>query len=190
MKEHYTKDDYSYTRLVEDGKQELADKYLDYLNKGVDIENAFWEKVTSQKVIGELFNIINEKCGLKLHYSFTTKDSHGEDCIKYESVENLAEIDPILNLAWKEFKVVSFNAGKVQLKEFGVEGAKEQSYFHTFKPEDIDYSKPQKPSLWLDIHYYYHHQDGGRNGAKIGNCWYDGEKWNVELLKDKPKRDW
>lgn len=189
MKDFYTEEDYSYRKVIENGgSKELADKYLAYKNAGIKAENDLFAKVTTHKVMGELFDLINKKANLNLHYTFKVKNIRGTDYVYYESVENLAENDPLLGLAWYKMHINNFNGGNVWSREFGVKGAKSNYYSSTYEAEDIDYSKPIEVGFTIDIHYAYEHIDGGTNGAKIGYAYYDGNEWKVELDKDDEER--
>lgn len=188
-KKLYTKDDYTYRSVIEHegGSVELAEKYLAYQNAGIKAENDLWDKVTTPKVMGELFDLINEKCNLDLHYEFEIKkDYRGSKYLSYESVENLAERDPLLALAWYKMTISNFNGGKTWSREFGLPGATKNYSYYAAK--DIDYSKPIEVGFTIDIHYGYEHIDGGTNGAKIGWAHYDGNEWKVELDKDDEYR--
>ena len=183
---YLTEEDYSYTRIIENGgSKELADKYLAYENTGVKALNDLWDKVTtSHKVMGELFDLINKKCGLNLHYTFkVSKNYRGEQYVEYESVENLAENDPLIALAWKSMKVTNFNGGRAWMQESILPDRKPE--YHYVEPEDIDYSVPIKVGFNIDIEYHYESIEGGSNGNRIGRAWYDGENWEVRLEKEE-----
>lgn len=187
MKNLMTEEDFSYRIILENGgSKELADKYLEYQNAVIKAENDLFAKVSTHKVMGELFDLINKKCNLNLHYTFSTKNIRGEDYIYFESVENLAKNNPILELAWYKFHINNFNGGTVWSKEFGLPNAKRK--YSYFEAEDIDYSKPIEVGFSIDLHYSYEHQEGGSNGARLGWAYYNGNEWSIELDKDNEER--
>ena len=185
--DHYTKDYCGYKSIIENGGSvELADKWLAYQNAGIDAQNALWDKITTHKTMGELFDLINEKTGLNLHYSFEIKgDAYGRPYVSYESVENLVDGNPILGLAWKEMHINNFNGGSVWREEHGIPGA--EKFYSSYDAKDIDYTKPMTVGFNIDLHYSYEHISGGSNGARIGWARYDGEKWTVDLDKDSER---
>lgn len=42
--------------------------------------------------------------------------------------------------------------------------------------------------MWLNIHLFYNHKDGGSNGLKICDAWYfvDTKTWKFEYVKNTP----
>ena len=187
MEKFLTTEDYCYRRVLENGgSKKLADKYLAYQNAGIKAANDLFKKVATHKVMGELFDLINEKCGVNFHYTFSVKECRGEEYIEYESIENLVDNDPLLALAWYKMHINNFNGGKVWSREIGLKG--KEKHYGGYEAEDIDYSKPMEVGFSIDIHYGYEHIDGGTNGAKIGYAYYNGNEWEVRLEKDDEER--
>ena len=109
-----------------------------------------------------LLDKINELIGLELTYDISIeKNSFGTyNYFKIENRENLIDNFPILALAWREFKVSTFNANICCNKETG------------------------KLNLWCSINYSYRHYSYGTNGATILTAWYEEGKWIIRTEKE------
>ena len=109
-----------------------------------------------------LLDKINELIGLELTYDIRIeKNRFGTyNYFEIENRENLVDNFPILALAWRKFKVSTFNANICCNKETG------------------------KLSLWCDINYSYRHYSYGTNGATILTAWYEEGKWIIRTEKE------
>lgn len=138
-------DEYNSTYYLSDYSN---DEILDYFNS-IDFK--------------PLLNKINNLIGLELTYDINiTKNVYGNyNYFKIESKENLVDNFPILELAWREFKVTTFNASIYCDKTTG------------------------KLNLWCTIQYSYQHQDFGSNGAQILTAWYEEDKWIIQTKNEK-----
>ena len=102
-----------------------------------------------------LLDKINSLIGLELTYDISIeKNSFGTySCFKIKNKENLVDNFPILALAWKEFKVSTFNANICCDKKTG------------------------ELKIWCTIDFSYRHYSGGTNGATILTAWYRNGEW-------------
>lgn len=136
-------------------------------DKAIRKERLFAEVVKPEKM-AELFALVNNLFGEDLKFSYTLDADKQRVDIK--SGVDLAD-RPLINLAWKEFRVANFGGGL---------GASEPYY-------DKDYSKPvERVFYWMSIHYEYSHIDGGSNGASIATAWfYEDGKWTLKTDKER-----
>lgn len=102
-----------------------------------------------------LLDKINELIGLELTYDISIeKNNFGTyNYFKIKNRENLIDNFPILALAWKEFKVSTFNANICCDKKTG------------------------ELKIWCTIDFSYRHYSGGTNGATILTAWYKNGEW-------------
>lgn len=110
-----------------------------------------------------LLDKINELIGLELTYDISIeKNSFGKyNYFEIKNKENLVDNFPILALAWKEFKVSTFNANICCDKKTG------------------------ELSLWCTIDFSYKHCGGGTNGATILTAWYRNGEWIMRTEKGR-----
>lgn len=141
--------------------EEDAQKYIDeycseyYLSDYSDDEiKEFFDSINFR----ELFERTNKLINYNLSYITKIKDNrfgHPEH-FQIESIENLTELFPILNCAWSEMKVETFNADIAVNKETG------------------------ELQIWGNLHFSYKHLDGGSNGARILDFEYSkSEGWKI-----------
>lgn len=146
---------------IEEAQQE-CDKYnstyylSDYSNDEIlDFFNSIYFK--------PLLDKINSLIGLELTYDISIeKNRFGTyNYFEIENRENLVDNFPILALAWKEFKVSTFNANICCDKKTG------------------------ELSLWCEINFSYQHWGLGRNGATILTAWYRNGEWIMQTEKGR-----
>ena len=160
---NYSKDEFYIKRWgMEKCKQ--ADAYFANAEKR---EWAVYEKAFEKRE--QLFKLINKKTGLNLNFKME-KDTRNELRFNLESNEIK---NPIIALAWDSFVVDNFGSGV-----YHEDNTKDREDFSKFSPEVI---------CWMNIHFSYHHVDGGSNGAKIGcaNFLESKGEWEFELYKDR-----
>lgn len=114
-----------------------------------------------------LFDKINSLIGLELTYDVQIKtDRFGRHkYFEIENKENLVDHFPILAVAWKKFKVSTFNAEICCDKSTG------------------------KLSLWCTIDYSYKSHGLGSNGTEIATAWYKEGKWKIKTNKETYDQD-
>ena len=105
-----------------------------------------------------LLDKINSLIGLELTYDISIeKNSFGTyNYFKIKNKENLVDNFPILALAWKEFKVSTFNANICCDKKTG------------------------ELKIWCTVDFSYRHCSGGTNGATILTAWYRNGEWIMQ----------
>lgn len=137
-------DKYNHTYCLSDYSN---DEILDYFNS-IDFK--------------PLLDKINSLIGLELTYDINIKkDSQGiYNYFEIENKENLVDNFPILALAWREFKVATFNSSILCDEATG------------------------KLSLWCTINYSYQHHGFGGNGVEILTVWYEEGKWIIKTDKE------
>lgn len=93
-----------------------------------------------------------------------TEDRWGKKRIEFES-DDLTETDHLISLAWKRFRIATFNSNSVIDKKTG------------------------KPRYWLTVEYHYENYSGGTNGTEIGYAEFQDGKWSfwsdIERYKDR-----
>lgn len=109
-----------------------------------------------------LLEKINSLVGLELTYDISLRKNKTGiyNFFKIENKENLVNSFPILSLAWREFKVATFNASIICDKKTG------------------------KLELWCTIHFTYEHHGAGTNSAEILTAWSKDGKWIFEINKE------
>ncbi len=110
-----------------------------------------------------LYDYINNLIGLNLTYKLDIKESSiNKTYFEIESEEDLAESNNILALAWKSFKIKTFNSKCFERQnELAISGF---------------------------IDYTYKPHAGGTNGATILTFSYSKSKgWNIRAEKDRYK---
>lgn len=125
------------------------------------------EKMTSYESRKHLADLLNKKTGLDLVYEIKVAETrHGS---KYVEIESSEIKNNIIALAWKSFKICNFGGN------FWITHNKEEDF--TKFVSEIGYD--------ATIDFAYEHNDGGSNGAHIGNIEFteSSGKWEFELLK-------
>ena len=114
-----------------------------------------------------LFDKINSLIGLELTYDVRIKpDRFGRHkYFEIENKENLVDHFSILAVAWKMFKVSTFNAEICCDKSTG------------------------ELSLWCTIDYSYKSYRLGSNGTEILTAWYQKGKWKIKTNKETYDQD-
>jgi hypothetical protein len=137
---------------------EEFNKYNNY----VELANKLAKKISSEKVMGELFKLINDTFSTFIRFSY---DVRSDGSITIES-ENFAPQHPILYNAWEKFTISSFGYGEV-------------NNCISFK------NIPKEPVFWMTLAYSYVHHGGGCNSATIGYVTYtESEGWKI-IHKEK-----
>ena len=92
------------------------------------------------------------------------EDRWGKKRIDFES-DDLTESDYLISLAWKRFKISTFNSNS-----------------------SID-RKTEKPHYWLTVEYDYESHSGGSNGTEIGYAEFQDGKWSFwsEIGRNKDR---
>lgn len=164
---------------------ELATKYANYAEKANKARNELFDAGVAN--LNQLWKQLNEKLGLDLQYKTEIKwDGHErQNVIDFES-DNIADKNPVIAMAWHDFRICNFSCGKARWKAQGLEGKKEK-YYGGYELPDIDYDKPAELWFVLDLHFSYKHNDGGSNGAKIGTAYYESGNWNVIWSADNKR---
>lgn len=132
-------------------------------NNYVESANKLMKKISSEKVMGELFKLINDTFSTFIRFSY---DVRKDGSITIES-ENIAPQHPILCNAWEKFTISSFGRGDV-------------SECKSFK------NKPKEPEFWMTLVYSYVSHGGGYNSTTIGYVTYtESEGWKIETTKKR-----
>ena len=184
METKLVKGNWSYNHLVEDCGEAFAKKYAKWFNAQVDREEAFFKLVSSETVMNQLFDLINETFGFgEVCYDFEVVDSREGKAIKFKS-ENLSRKSVFINAAWEEFYVSCFNYGHTWMELFPKEGA-EELHYGGYEEKDIDMTKEPKIGFSMDIHFTYSSWSGGSNGSEIGYAFFDGNHWTIQTEKGR-----
>lgn len=138
---------------------EEFNKYNNY----VESANKLMKKISSEKVMGELFKLINDTFSTFIRFSY---DVRSDGSITIES-ENIAPSTPILNNAWEKFTICSFGYGCVS--------------------DNISFHRtPEEPVFCMTLAYSYVTHDRGFNSTTIGHAFYtENEGWKIETSKDR-----
>lgn len=137
---------------------EEFNKYNNY----VESANKLMKKISSEKVMGELFKLINDTFSTFIRFSY---DVRSDGTITIES-ENMAPQHPILYNAWEKFTISSFGCGGVN---------------DNISSKNI----PKEPVFWMTLTYSYVSHGGGYNGTTIGYATYtENEGWKI-IHKEK-----
>jgi hypothetical protein len=129
-------------------------------NNYVESANKLMKKISSEKVMGEMFKLINDTFSTFIRFSYDVKNDGRNDYITIES-ENFAPQHPILYNAWEKFTISSFGCGEVNNSV-------------SFK------NIPKEPEFWMILAYSYVHHGGGCNSATIGYVRYtESEGWKI-----------
>lgn len=132
-------------------------------NNYVERANKLLKKVSSEKVMGELFKLINDTFSTFIRFSY---DIWKDGTITIES-ENIAPQHPILYNAWEKFTISSFGRGDVNVNMAIKDSSKE-------------------PEFWMTLVYSYVTHDRGCNSTTIGYVTYtESEGWKIETTKKK-----
>ena len=138
---------------------EEFNKYNNY----VESANKLLKKVSSEKVMGELFKLINDTFSTFIRFSY---DVWKDGTITIES-ENIAPQHPILYNAWEKFTICSFGRGDVNVN---------------MAIKDIS----KEPEFYMTLAYSYVAHNGGCNNTVIGYAFYtESEGWKIETTKKK-----
>lgn len=132
-------------------------------NNYVESANKLMKKISSEKVMGELFKLINDTFSTFIRFSY---DVRSDNSITIES-ENMAPQHPILYNAWEKFTISSFGCGGVN--------------------DNISFKNiPKEPNFWMALTYSYVSHGGGYNGTTIGYATYtESEGWKIETTKER-----
>ena len=138
---------------------EVFNKYNNYVERA----NKLMKKVSSEKVMEELFRLINDTFFTFVRFSYNVKN---DSLITIES-ENIAPSTPILNNAWEKFTISSFGHGCVN--------------------DNISSNRiPEEPVFYMTLAYSYVNHNGGCNSTTIGYVSYtENEGWKIETSKDR-----
>ena len=132
-------------------------------NNYVELANKLMKKISSEKVMGKLFKLINDTFSTFLRFSY---DVRSDGSITIES-ENFAPQHPILYNAWEKFTISSFGYGGVSDR---------------ISSKNI----PKEPVFCMTLSYSYVSHGGGYNGTTIGYVTYtENEGWKIETTKDR-----
>lgn len=146
-------------KCPKDMNTEGFNKYNNY----VESANKLLKKVSSEKVMGELFKLINDTFSTFIRFSY---DVWKDGTITIES-ENIAPQHPILYNAWEKFTICSFGRGDVNV---------------TMAIKDIS----KEPEFYMTLAYSYVTHDRGCNSTTIGYAFYtESEGWKIETTKDR-----
>lgn len=131
------------------------------------------EKMTSYESRKHLADLLNKKTGLDLVYEIKVAETRRGS--KYVEIESSEIKNNIIALAWKSFKICNFGGNFwTRRNKNSYYGNKED--FTKFASE-IGYS--------ASIDFTYEHNDGGSNGARIGNIKFteSSGKWEFEFVE-------
>lgn len=143
------RDDLTYEQAKEALEKQLNTYYLSDFSE--DEIKEFFHSIN----FIELFDFTNNLLGLNLTYKVEL-DEKKYTHFSIESKEDLTSMFNILLVAWKEFKVATFNS----------EIAVDKSTGELF--------------IWGNLQYAYTHQNGGWNGAEIVSFTYNKSTgWNI-----------
>ena len=133
-------------------------------DKNLRKERLFSE-ATKPENMSSLFSLINSLVEKDMCFSYSVNKE--KQTISIKSDKDLSD-EPIICLAWKEFRIANFGGGL--------------SCGEPYYTAGIDYSKPvEKVYYWMDIHFSYTHLGGGSNGASIGTAYfYEDGKWSFK----------
>lgn len=136
---------------------EEFNKYNDYVERA----NKLLKKISSEKVMGELFKLINDTFSTFIRFSY---DVRSDGSITIES-ENMAPQHPILYNAWEKFTISSFGLGRVS--------------------DNISLKRiPEEPVFSMTLAYSYVAHNGGCNSTTIGYVFYTENKgWEIVYKK-------
>lgn len=135
-----------------------------FIDKDEELKNKLFTEVSSKKVMDEFFHLVNEALEMNLTFDYTVDET--KQAIDFTSKENLADTNRAFAIAWKEVYVTNFNRGKVV----------------------SDYLKKtheMECKFTIDIAYHIIRHDNGFNYTRFGYATYDGEKWLVNLERDR-----
>lgn len=137
---------------------EKFNKYNNY----VESANKLIKKISSEKVMGELFKLINDTFSTFIRFSY---EERSDGSIAIES-ENFAPQHPILYNAWEKFTITSFGYGGVSDR---------------VSLENV----PNEPIFYMTLAYSYVSHGGGCNSTTIGYVSYTkSEGWKIETTKE------
>ena len=138
---------------------EEFNKYNNY----VESANKLMKKISSEKVMGELFKLINDTFSTFIRFSY---DVRSDGSITIES-ENMAPQHPILYNAWEKFTISSFGYGEVNDR---------------ISLKNI----PKEPFFYMTLAYSYVTHERGFNSTTIGYVSYtESEGWKIETTKER-----
>lgn len=166
--------------LVDWYGEELANKYVDVLNKRIKLQNELFKRLKSEEVLLEFKDKLNKILNLNLEYRFVFEDKY--DWVKFESVENLSTMFPVLNFAWNNFKVCSWGSILLPIRY------KSYDTYGRELPENIDYENPfiGDVQLCMQLEYKYNGWTTGSNGTTFGYAYYTLDNgWEIILDKDE-----
>ena len=137
---------------------EAFNKYNAYIESA----NKLLNKVYSEKVMGELFKLINDTFSTFIRFSYDVRD---DGSITIES-ENIAPQHPILHNAWERFIISGY--GRVN-------------------NTNISFAcVPNTPIFSMFLLYFYVPHEGGYNSTKIGRVSYtENDGWKIETTQEQ-----
>lgn len=131
------------------------------------------EQMTSYESRKQLAELLNSKTGLNLVYEIKVAETRQGS--KYVEIESNEIKNNIIALAWKSFKLCNFGGNFWTRRNKNSHYGNEED-FTKFAPE-IGYG--------ASIDFAYEHNDGGSNGAKVGQIRFteSSGKWEFELVE-------